>query len=70
MTCNAEARLVEAKDRGWLGEVAALEESVTHLRPRQTEAQAQLHTSGEASPVGGTHDTVGPLDRADERVGW
>ena len=27
MTANAEARLVEAKDRAWLGEVAALEES-------------------------------------------
>ncbi|MEU0095308.1 hypothetical protein [Kribbella sp. NPDC006257] len=28
MTSNAEARLTEAKDRAWLGEVAALEESL------------------------------------------
>jgi hypothetical protein len=25
MTCNAQARLAEAQDRAWLGEVAALE---------------------------------------------
>ena len=40
MTSNAEARLVEAKDRAWLGEVAALEESLKHLRQRQAEAIA------------------------------
>jgi hypothetical protein len=32
MTANAEARLAEARDNVWLGEVAALEESLTHLR--------------------------------------
>jgi hypothetical protein len=42
MTSNAEARLVEAKDRAWLGEVVALEESLEHLRQRQTEAQQQV----------------------------
>lgn len=42
MTENAEQRLVEAKDRGWLGEVAALEESLKHLRMRHTEAQRRL----------------------------
>ncbi|MFI5694035.1 hypothetical protein ACIA58_19465 [Kribbella sp. NPDC051586] len=40
MTSNAEARLIEAKDRAWLGEVAALEESLKHLRQRRTEALA------------------------------
>ncbi|HEY0695934.1 MAG TPA: hypothetical protein VGD71_43705 [Kribbella sp.] len=39
MTRNAEARLVEAKDRAWLGEVAALEESLRHLRQRRAEQQ-------------------------------
>ncbi len=39
MTCNAEARLAEAKDRAWLGEVAALEESLKHLRQRRVEAE-------------------------------
>ncbi|WP_006242226.1 hypothetical protein [Mycolicibacterium tusciae] len=42
MTENAEQRLVEAKDRAWLGEVAALEESIKHLRIRQSEAQQRL----------------------------
>ncbi len=42
MTENAEERLIEAKDRAWLGEVAALEESLKHLRIRQTEAQQRL----------------------------
>ncbi len=42
MTENAEERLTEAKDRAWLGEVAALEESLKHLRVRQTEAQQRL----------------------------
>jgi len=42
MTDNAEQRLVEAKDRAWLGEVAALEEGLKHLRTRQAEAQRRL----------------------------
>ncbi|MBU8814345.1 tyrosine-type recombinase/integrase [Mycolicibacterium goodii] len=42
MTDNAEQRLAEAHDKGWLGEVAALEESLKHLRIRQTEAQQRL----------------------------
>lgn len=42
MTDNAEQRLTEAHDRGWLGEVAALEEGLRHLRIRQTEAKQQL----------------------------
>jgi integrase len=41
MTTNAEARLVEAKEKVWLGEVAALEESLGHLRRRHSEATAQ-----------------------------
>lgn len=42
MTENAKQRLIEAKDRAWLGEVAALEESIKHLRIRQSEAQQRL----------------------------
>ena len=42
MAENAEQRLVEAKDRAWLGEVAALEESINHARIRQSEAQQRL----------------------------
>ncbi len=42
MACNAEARLAAAQDRAWLGEVAALEESLMHLRQRRTEALSQL----------------------------
>ena len=42
MTANAEARLVEAREKVWLGEVAALEESLTHLRRRRAEAETQL----------------------------
>lgn len=45
MTENAEQRLIEAKDRAWLGEVAALEESIKHLRIRQSEAR-QRHSHG------------------------
>ena len=41
MTANAEARLAEARDNVWLGEVAALEESLTHLRRRRAEAEAR-----------------------------
>jgi len=39
MTRNAQDRLAEAKERAWLGEVAALEESLKHLRQRRTEAE-------------------------------
>jgi hypothetical protein len=42
MTCNTEAPLAEAKERAWLGEVAALEESLKHLRQRHVEAENQL----------------------------
>jgi hypothetical protein len=42
MAENAEERLIEARDRGWLGEVAALEDSLKHLRNRQAEAQRRL----------------------------
>jgi hypothetical protein len=42
MTCNAEARLTEAQNRAWLGEVAGLEESLKHLRQRRAEAETQL----------------------------
>jgi hypothetical protein len=41
MTTNAEARLAEARENVWLGEVAALEESLTHLRRRRAEAEAR-----------------------------
>jgi hypothetical protein len=41
MTTNAEARLAEARDNVWLGEVAALEESLNHLRRRRAEADAR-----------------------------
>lgn len=39
MTVNAEARLSEAREKTWLGEVAALEESLEHLRRRRAQAQ-------------------------------
>ena len=42
MTSNAEARLAEALDRAWLGEVAALEESLKYLRQRRAETESQL----------------------------
>jgi hypothetical protein len=41
MTANAEARHAEARDNVWLGEVAALEESLTHLRRHRAEAESQ-----------------------------
>lgn len=44
MTINAEARLDEARSRTWLGEVAALEETLQHLKQRHTEASARLAT--------------------------
>ncbi len=49
MTCNAEARLAEAKERAWLGEVAALEESLKHLRQRRAEAESRLPGAAELS---------------------
>src|SRR4051794_5951014 len=45
MAANATARLAEAQNRAWLGEVAALEESLKHLRHRRAEAEQQLHTT-------------------------
>lgn len=39
MTTNTEARLTEARDKVWLGEVTALEETLTHLRRRRDEAE-------------------------------
>jgi hypothetical protein len=47
MTCSAEERLVEARDRTWLGEVAALEESLLHLRQRRTDAEKQIAQQGD-----------------------
>lgn len=44
MTTNAEARLVEAREQTWLGEVAALEETLVHLRRRREETHAQRDT--------------------------
>ncbi|WP_328988836.1 site-specific integrase [Kribbella sp. NBC_01245] len=44
LTSNAEARLAEAKTQAWLGEVAALEESLRHLRQRRVDAEQQLRT--------------------------
>lgn len=41
MTRNAEARLEEARDRAWLGEVVALEDSLKHLRQRNAEARTR-----------------------------
>jgi hypothetical protein len=42
MTDNAELRLAEAQNGAWLGEVAALGESLKHLRQRRAEAETQL----------------------------
>jgi predicted component of type VI protein secretion system len=42
MTANAIERLAEAQERVWLGEVAALEDSLKHLRQRHAEAEQQL----------------------------
>ena len=47
MTCSAEERLVEARDRAWLGEVAALEESLLHLRRRRSEAETPGRSTGD-----------------------
>ena len=40
MTTNAEARLAEARDNVWPGEVATLEESLIHLRRRRADVVA------------------------------
>ena len=48
MTTNATERLAEARDRAWLGEVAALEESLKHLRQRSAEAEQQLTIAASA----------------------
>lgn len=47
MTLNAEARLQEARERVWLGEVAALEENLRHLRRRREEV-SRLRSDGTA----------------------
>lgn len=48
MTSNAEARLQEARERVWLGEVAALEENLRHLRQRREEV-GRLRSEGAAA---------------------
>lgn len=50
MTSNAVARPAEAKERAWLAEVAALEESLKRLRHRRAEAEQRLPAS-EDQPV-------------------
>ncbi|GGM14275.1 hypothetical protein GCM10011594_37870 [Nakamurella endophytica] len=45
MTVNAQARLVEARERNWLGEVSALEQSLEHLHRRQREMTSKLQQS-------------------------
>ena len=42
MTANVTERLIEAKDKTWLGEVAALEDSLKYLRQRRAEAESQV----------------------------
>jgi integrase len=42
MTENAETRLVEAREKAWLGEVTALEDSLRDLRVRRDEARRRL----------------------------
>jgi Phage integrase family len=56
MTANAEDRLVEAREKAWLGEVAALENSLRHLRTRADEAR---HRLTEPDPL---LNTVGAAD--------
>ncbi|WP_247046214.1 hypothetical protein [Arthrobacter rhizosphaerae] len=43
---NAEARLDEARQHQWLGEVKALEESLVHLRRRRNEVEASPSPAG------------------------
>lgn len=49
MTRNTEDRLAEAKERAWLSEVAALEESLRHLRQRRAEAERATQQPAEAT---------------------
>jgi integrase len=49
VTTNANERLTEAQDRAWLGAVAALEDSLKHLRQRRVEAEQQLKTTAVAA---------------------
>jgi hypothetical protein len=64
VSSNAEARLVEAKDRAWLGEVAALEESLRHLggaRPKPSNSSQRRAVTISASSrlgEGGGQDTT------------
>ncbi len=44
MTINTELRLAEAREHTWLGEVAALEDSLLHLHRRAQEAQQMTAT--------------------------
>jgi hypothetical protein len=46
MTTNACARITEARDRGWLGEVSALEDQLKHLRIRTVEVEAHARSAG------------------------
>lgn len=43
MINNTEERLQEAQERTWLGEVAALEESLQHLRQRHDQARSSAN---------------------------
>jgi Phage integrase family len=58
MTDNAEQRLDEAKQKAWLGEVAALEESLKQLRVRRVEAHRRLQAGDNAFA-----DDMGTMDR-------
>lgn len=49
MTSNAEERLDEARSHVWLGEVAALEESLIHLRRRRDEALTKARSAADAA---------------------
>ena len=61
MTANATERLTEAQDGAWLGQVAALEESLKHLRQRRSEAEQQLATkTPRRESVGGQSLDVAP----------
>ncbi|MGW1341111.1 hypothetical protein ACWCOV_08665 [Kribbella sp. NPDC002412] len=51
MTANATERLAEAQERAWLGEVAALEDSLKHPRQRRAEADQQLSAASEPKPT-------------------
>jgi hypothetical protein len=57
MTTNAENRLVEAREKVWLGEVAGLEHALTNLRRRKAEAQRRL--DGDDTTISGTIERQG-----------